>query len=198
MKPIDKKIVIGIAGGIGTGKSTILDYLKKEKKAYIIKADDLGHEVLKKGEKGYKEAIKHFGHELLNEEENIDNNKLARIIFENPNEKKWLENLVHPLVLEKIKKEIQKEDKLIVLETAIMFETKCNELCDYVLGILTDRNIRIERLISTRGYSREKCIKIMDNQMSDEDLKKRCDYILYNNENKDVFMREINDFFFAL
>ena len=216
--------IIGITGGVGSGKSTILNFLEKEYHARILMADNIGHEAFEKNTDTYKRITEHFGKEILDGQNEIDHVKLAAIIFKNKTEKEYLNNIIHPFVLDRIKHEIEKwnetitsnnidivaaskesesknksteTDKpsnisekknkkqesinLLVIETALMFETGCDNLCDEVWGVITDTEIRIERLMRDRGYSEEKARSIIRTQLSDEALKEKCNEIIINN-----------------
>ena len=175
------KKIIGITGGVGSGKSTVLNFLEKEYGAGILMADKIGHEAFEKDTETYKMIVDHFGKEILDDREEIDHTKLAAIIFINEKEKEYLNNIIHPYVLNRIKSEIENYDNLLIIETALMFETGCDKLCDEVWGVITDTDIRIERLIRDRGYSEEKARSIIRAQLSDEELKEKCTEIIINN-----------------
>ena len=218
------KKIIGITGGVGSGKSTILNFLEKEYGARILMADKIGHEAFEKNTNTYKKIAEHFGKEILDGQNEIDHVKLAAIIFKNKTEKEYLNNIIHPFVLDRIKHEIEKwnetitsnnidivaaskesesknksteTDKpsnisekknkkqesinLLVIETALMFETGCDKMCDEVWGVIADTEIRIERLMRDRGYSEEKARSIIRTQLSDEALKEKCNELIINN-----------------
>jgi dephospho-CoA kinase len=185
--------VIGVTGGVGSGKSTVLSFLKKNFDAEIFMADDVGHEVFVRGSDSFDRIVDHFGSEILDEDGEISRRALAECIFHNEKEKVFLDGIVHPYVIDRIRESIDdwririddldpadSEIHLFVLETALMFETGCDRFCEEVWGVFADAGQRIERLSSSRGYSEEKSRSIFSSQLSDEILRERCDRIVQN------------------
>ena len=102
---------------------------------------------------------------------------------------------MHPSVKKEIKERIRmwQAEPLVVVETALMFESGCDAYCDEVWGIFTDPEIRIDRLSKSRGYSREKSLSIMQKQMSYEELKQKCSHVLFNDEDPDKLWEQIKE-----
>ena len=174
--------VIGVAGGVGSGKSTVLDILRRNHDAVICMADELGHEVMRPGTAGFDKIRSAFGEAILSPEGEIDREHLARQVYRNPDQLRRLNAIVHPLVISEIRKRISERDRnrLFILETALLFETGCDQLCDEVWGVVTEDEIRIRRLKDSRGYSREKAESIMRNQHSNAALRTLCQRVLVN------------------
>ena len=177
--------VIGITGGVGCGKSMVLDLIKENFNAYIVKADDVARHVLDKGEEGYYKALDFFGDEILDENSQINRNRLAEIVFNDSEKLGVLNGIVHPVVKENIKKEISsvrscgKYDYFIV-EAALLFDDHYESFCDEVWYIYADYDVRVKRLIESRGYSLQKIAGIMGNQMSEEEIREKSDYVIDN------------------
>lgn len=177
--------VIGITGGVGCGKSAVLDLIKENFNAHIIKADDVGKTVLDKGTKGYKQVVELFGDDILDSNEEINRKKLADIVFNNPNKLMVLNSIVHPqvkkIIVEKIAycKCYENFDYFFV-EAALLFEDHYENFCDETWYIYSDIEQRKERLISGRGYTLEKINSILNNQMSEDEFKDRCDKVIDN------------------
>ncbi len=187
--------IIGITGGVGSGKSTVLDYLKNNYNAHIIMADEIGHEALEPGTKTHEMIIKHFGEKITDDNKTISHKKLADIIFNNDKERNYINSIIHPYALDRIKAELKKyndSDNMTVIETALMFETTCDGLCDEVWGVITDDEIRIDRLIKTRNYSREKAIALIASQLSNAELINKCDRIITNNDSYEELKENID------
>lgn len=187
--------IIGITGGVGSGKSTVLDYLKNKYKAHIIMADDIGHEALEPGTKTHEMIVEHFGQKITDDNKTISHKKLADIIFNNDKERNYINTIIHPYALDRIKAELKKyndSDNMTVIETALMFETTCDRLCDEVWGVITDDEIRIDRLINTRNYSREKAIALIASQLSNAELINKCDRIITNNDSYEELKENID------
>lgn len=174
--------VIGVAGGVGSGKSTVLDILRRKHDAVICMADELGHEVMRPGTVGFDKIRETFGEAILSPEGEINRELLARRVYCDPDQLGLLNAIVHPLVLSEIRRRISERDKsrLFILETALLFETGCDQLCDEVWGVVTEDEIRIRRLKDSRGYSREKAESIMRNQHSNDTLRTLCKKVLVN------------------
>ena len=185
------KKIIGITGGVGSGKSTVLSFLEKEYKAKVLIADRIGHTAFLKDSDTYRKIVNHFGEKILDEQGEVDHPTLAQIIFQDEKEKEFINSIIHPYALDKIKTEISiwKNDperesidpNLLIIETALMFETGCDKLCDEIWGVITDTNIRIDRLMKDRGYTEEKARSIIAAQISDEEIKNKCKVIVTNN-----------------
>ena len=112
-------MIIGITGGIGTGKSTVAHLLKK-KGATVIDADGIGWEIL---DQKKDQLVKVFGHQILNKDNQVDRKKLGKIVFKDHNKRIALEKIVHPLLLRELKKHIAKENsKSLVVDCALIYE----------------------------------------------------------------------------
>lgn len=189
-------MVIGIAGGVGSGKSTVLDMMKQEYPVRICMADELGHAALKKGTEAYEAVIDAFGEGILCEDAQIDRNMLADIVYQDREKLAVLNGIIHPYVKKEIHRQIGDcpPGYIFVLETAILFETGCDELCDEIWGVITEDGIRIRRLMQARGYTREKAEYIMKNQMGNGELAKRCRRLIVNDGDREELRRQIRTY----
>lgn len=188
-------MVLGITGGVGCGKSTLLSMLEKKKGAKVILADNLGHEVMEPGTECYEQIVTLLGSSILDETGHIKREKMAQIIYGDDEKRRQVNEIVHPSVKKEIKERIRmwQAEPLVVVETALMFESGCDAYCDEVWGIFTDPEIRIDRLSKSRGYSREKSLSIMQKQMSYEELKQKCSHLLFNDEDPDKLWEQIKE-----
>ena len=188
-------MVLGITGGVGCGKSTLLSMLEKKKGAKVILADNLGHEVMEPGTECYEQIVALLGSSILDETGQIKREKMAQIIYGDDEKRRQVNEIVHPSVKKEIKERIRmwQAEPLVVVETALMFESGCDAYCDEVWGIFTDPEIRIDRLSKSRGYSREKSLSIMQKQMSYEELKQKCSHVLFNDEDPDKLWEQIKE-----
>lgn len=188
-------MVLGITGGVGCGKSTLLSMLEKKKGAKVILADNLGHEVMEPGTECYEQIVTFLGSSILDETGHIKREKMAQIIYGDDEKRRQVNEIVHPSVKKEIKERIRmwQAEPLVVVETALMFESGCDAYCDEVWGIFTDPEIRIDRLSKSRGYSREKSLSIMQKQMSYEELKQKCSHVLFNDEDPDKLWEQIKE-----
>lgn len=177
--------VIGITGGVGAGKSKVLEYLEEKYNCQIILADKVAHMLEEKGQKCYEELTALLGEEILAPDKSIDKQKMARIIFADRDLLCKVNNIVHPAVKAFIVKTI--EDKRIegrldflFIEAALLIEDGYDAIVDELWYIHSDVDVRRERLKSTRAYSDEKIDKIIQKQLSEEEFRKHCKVIIDN------------------
>ncbi len=188
------KRVIGITGGVGSGKSTALMLLKEKYDAYICMADELGHRAMDQGTDAYIQIVKQFGPDILACNGEINRNALADIVYHDEGRLHCLNRIIHPYVKREIRKQMERcPARLFVLETAILFETGCDRLCDEVWGVIAGDEIRIARLMESRGYSREKAESIMRQQMSSGELAERCDLVLVNDGDRQELLDQLEN-----
>lgn len=175
-------MIIGITGGVGCGKSTVLKILQKDYDAKVLIADEIGHTAMQPGNEAYEEIREAFGAEILLSDGRVNRTALAEIVYADEKKLVRLNRIIHPYVLRVIRQRLSEWEKepLIVIETAILFETGCDALCEQVWGVITPREDRIRRLEKSRGYSVKRAEDIMSKQLSDEELAERCDRIIHN------------------
>lgn len=183
---------IGITGSIACGKSTITEYLKKLGYS-VIDADKIGHEVLK--EVNIKrELINVFGEKILSKDE-IDRKVLSTIVFNDKNNLKKLNSIVHPRIRELIV-EYQRilEDKSIqFLDVALLFETKFENLVDKVIVVHTDLEQQLKRLIERNKLTKKQALLRINSQIASKDKKKLADYVVDNSGDIESSYRQIDD-----
>ena len=178
--------IIGIMGGIGTGKSFVCDLLEQDYNAYVIKADNVGHRVMSKGNISYNLIVEYFGNSILNSTGEINRMLLGKIVFNNKKELDILNKFTHPYIYEIIEKDIADKsnifnnNKLIILEAALMLETGFNKLVNELWYVYSNINIRKKRLKKHRNYTDEKINNILSNQILDTEYKEVADYIIDN------------------
>lgn len=178
--------IIGVTGGVGSGKSKVLDYIKNNYNALIILTDEVAKNLEKRGEVCYEKIINTFGKTILNDKLEIDKNKLADIIFNNEMNLKLINNIVHPEVKKYILNIINNKTlsyDYIFIESAILIEAGYKEIIDELWYIYVKEDIRRERLKSTRNYSDNKIDNIMKKQLSENEFKKNADVIIDNTYN---------------
>jgi dephospho-CoA kinase len=175
--------ILGIVGGIGSGKSALADELVKLG-GYLIAADKLGHEALRQADiKG--RVIERWGRELLDTTGEIQRRALGRIVFADAAELRELEVMVFPYIGKRIHEEIAKANqhspaRFIVLDAAIMMETGWDKNCDRVIFVDVPKEIRLERLRRQRHWNAEEVGSREKAQMSVEEKRRRADAIIDN------------------
>ena len=167
-------IVLGITGGVGSGKSKVLYDLKDNHGAFVIEADKLAHTLMEPGQTIYQEVVKAFGRDILEEKDPyfIDRSKLGQIVFNDKDKLTTLNNISHPLVKKHIleviaEHRLQGKTKIFVIEAALLIQDGYDKICDEIWYIWVDKEERIKRLMAQRGYTREKCISMMNSQEDD-------------------------------
>lgn len=176
--------IIGITGGVGSGKSRVLSYMEEAYGAVICQADHVAWELQEPGKKCYAQIVEHFGNDILNDEGTINRRKLGEIVFGNQVELFVLNEIMHPAVKEAIVDRIQiereKNSKYFLIEAALLLEDGYNQICDEMWYIYTDENTRRFRLKESRAYSDEKIDAIMASQLSEEIFRKECQIVIDN------------------
>lgn len=195
-----KKIrVLGITGGVGAGKSTVLAYLERAYGARVILCDEVAKLLQEPGQICYQEMLELFGRDVLQTDGRFNRQKLAEKVFADPVLLEKLNQIVHPAVKQYVKSEIQtavegasasqnlpKSDgrggqpSLLVIEAALLLEDHYEELCDEIWYIDTRAEVRKERLKLSRGYSQERIAQMMANQKSDDFFRKHCQFTVDN------------------
>lgn len=189
--------IIGITGGVGAGKSTVLEYLEKNHGAYVVQADKVGHLVMEPGEECYRQVIALFGEQIIKSDKTIDRKMVSDVVFGHEEMRQKLDDIIHPAVKSYILDKIEVQKKagclLMVVEAALLLEDHYDAFCDKVWYIHTDREIRIERLMSSRGYTREKAENIIARQATEEFFREHADYIIQNNGDLDETWHQIEE-----
>ena len=193
-------IILGITGGVGSGKSRVLYDLKENYNAYIVEADKLAHELMQPDKSIYNEIVSTFGRSVLEEGTPyyIDREKLGSIVFNDSEKLTILNGIVHPLVKKEIKRQINEVRKsrkyrLFVIEAALLIQDGYNSICDEIWYIWVDAEERIRRLMKQRGYTREKCVSIIDSQETDEYYKKYANYTINNQNNYENSSKQLKE-----
>ncbi|WP_195978079.1 dephospho-CoA kinase [Blautia luti] len=178
-------ITIGITGGVGAGKSTVLDFLAEKYQAYVMKADEIGHLVMEPGQECYEPVIALFGKQIIKDDKTIDRRQVSDVVFSRPDMLERLNEIIHPAVKRYIRRQLelkrQQGQKICVVEAALLLEDHYQEFCDTIWYIHTDQEIRIRRLMENRGYTREKSISIIASQAPEEFFRANADYVVVNN-----------------
>ena len=172
-----KKKIIGITGGISSGKSNVSNIFKKL--GYkVIDSDLIYKELSKRPNACYKAILEEFGDEYLDSYLEINRAKLGKLIFTNNEAKLKLNSITHPLVLEEIKKEIDKSDGIIFLDIPLLFEAKMEYLCDKIICVYVPYEIELQRLIERDNISISYAKSKISSQMSLETKKDLSDYVI--------------------
>ena len=176
--------VIGITGGVGSGKSRVLSYIEEQYEAVICQADHVAWKLQEPGQICHTEIVKHFGNDILNGDQTINRGRLGQIVFGNSDKLLLLNQIMHPAVkayiLEWIASEKEKETEFFVLEAALLLEEHYNQICDELWYIYAEEHVRRLRLKESRQYSDEKINAIMRAQLPETTFRKYCHVVIDN------------------
>jgi len=177
--------IIGVTGGIGAGKSLVLEYLAQKYGAYVIYADQVANDLKLPGQKCYDKLVKLMGDDVLATDGTIDKAKMASKIFADKQLLTKINGIIHPAVKDYILRQIaekrQKEDvKLFIIEAALLIEDHYDEICDELWYIYADLAVRKKRLTESRGYSEQRIDGIVKEQLGDEEFRKYCRVVIDN------------------
>ncbi len=186
-------MLIGLTGGIGSGKSLAGDFFKS-KNIDVIDADDLAHNALDIKGEGYKKFLDIFGETFLDENSEIDRKALRKYIFQNPEMKNKLEEIVHPIVQNGILNFINNSNSIYrIIIVPLIAETNSSSFYDRVLAIDCKKEIQIERASKRDNSNEEQILKIIQSQASSEDRNKIANDVVENNDTKDEFLMNLED-----
>ena len=188
-------MIIGITGGISSGKSFFSNYLK-EKGFFVICADEISKKITEKNKSGYFEIIKNFDN-ILDANQNIDRKKLGNIIFSDFSKRKLLNEILHPIIKEEIKEQINIGKKTytnVFVDVPLLYEASFDDLCDYVVIVYCDKETQIERLIIRDSITREEALKKINSQMDLNEKVKLGNYVINNSFSKEKTLIEFEKF----
>ena len=175
---------IGVTGGVGAGKSTVLQHLKEAHNAFILEADKAGHLLMEPGGKCYEPVVRLFGDSVINPDGTLDRKKISDIVFQDENKLNALNRIIHPGVREYICECLERERNngrdLSVVEAALLLEADYQEFCDEVWYVYASEDVRIRRLAESRGYTEEKSRSVIRRQMTDEGFRAGADFVIDN------------------
>lgn len=189
---MNNKTIIGLTGGIGSGKSTVAKFFVNQG-VCVVDADQVARQVVEPGEPALLAIAEHFGDHLLTSEGLLDRAELRKIIFENPVQRSWLESLLHPIIRETIQEQLNQADsKYAILETPLLFETDQHQLVDISLLVDVPEKLQIERTMTRDNNTQQQVQNIMDAQMSREDKQQKADYIINNDRELEVVYKDLS------
>ena len=177
--------VLGITGGVGAGKSTVLSYLEKRYGARVILCDDVARMLQEPGEACYEPMKELLGEDVLRMDGSFDRKLVAERVFADGEMLKKLNGIVHPAVKKYVMDEIDEADRagtvsLMVVEAALLLEDHYDLLCDEIWYIYTENGARIRRLQESRGYSEERIRHMMKSQKPDGFFREHCQFVVDN------------------
>jgi len=193
-KKIENKILVGITGGIGSGKSEVCRMLSK--KGYKVIFADLMAKELYKSNKGLaRKVVGAFGKGILNYQGVISLTKLREVVFANKRNFKKINEIVHPTVIKTLIEHIRKlKQRVIIIESALVFDTAFHKYLDYTIMVYSNKKNRLERIMMRDGAKRNEIEKIMKYQLDEKIKIEKSDFIIVNNKSLEELSREVEFF----
>ena len=193
-------MVIGLTGGIGTGKSTVSQILK-DRGFPVIDLDVISHEVIEFSSVVEK-IVQNFGREVLDEDEagncTISRKKLGNIIFSDKKKRLALNSIMHPEILKVMHKKIleckSEKNKIIFVEVQLLFEVQWEKEFDYILLISAKKSTQIRRILERDKRSENDALNIINSQLPLDEKKKRSDFVIENDGNIEELKEKIDKF----
>ena len=175
--------IVGLTGGISSGKSTVSSYLK-QLKIPVINADEVARKVVEPNSQGAREIRKTFGSDVFEEDGSLNRQKLGSLIFSNAENRQKLDDLLQPLIkimiLDEIEEYRQKGENMIVLDLPLLFEKQYEELCEDIIVVYISKELQLERLMRRNQYTKQEALSRIDSQLSIEEKRKRATVLLDN------------------
>lgn len=187
-------LVIGLTGGIASGKTTVANLFKQQFKIDIVDADMVAREVVEPGTPGLTAIIEHFGSDIVRDDQMLDRAKLREKIFSNPEEKDWLNKLLHPIIREKMVEDLQQvTSDYALLVVPLLVENQLESLCDRVLVVDVDPETQISRTMKRDNVSEEQARAILVSQASRQQRLDMADDVVKNNPDDQDLLLQITD-----
>jgi dephospho-CoA kinase len=177
-------LIVGLTGGAASGKTAVSDVLREEG-AYIIDADQIARELVQPHGLAWNELVRTFGREILQEDGSIDRKKLADRVFVDPNQRKLLNQILHPLItgeMERRTREIGQKnpETIVVIDAPLLIEVGYHRRVDKLMVVTSTQAEQIERLKARDGINSEQALRILSSQMPVEEKVKLADFVIRN------------------
>ncbi|CAN6598491.1 dephospho-CoA kinase Cab5p [Trichomonascus vanleenenianus] len=193
-------LLLGLTGGIATGKSTVSKHLKKNHGLPIVDADVIARQVVEPGTKGYKRIVEHFGplcSDLLLEDGSLNRPALGRVVFGNEEERRYLGSIVHPAVRLEMARQVVvawiKGHRIVVLDVPLLFESKLDRFCGTSVAVVCDEGLELTRLLARDTHLTEEDAKNrINSQMPIDEKAHRADIAIRNDGTLEELYAEVD------
>ncbi len=188
--------LIGLTGGIATGKSLVTDYLQS-KGLFVVDADQLARQVVEPGRPAWREIREEFGEEFLQSDHTLNREKLGRDVFSRPDRRRRLEAIIHPRVLDAARKIIRPlldadPNRWVIFSVPLLFESGFDKMTERVVVVYADEAIQLQRLMERNGLTEPEARKRMEAQMTMEEKKSRADVVIDNSSAPAETLRQVD------
>ena len=194
-------LIVGLTGGIASGKSTIARALREEPGIAVVDADRIAWETYRPGTEVYKKLVERFGDGIVNAQGEIDRKKLGAIVFRDPEARRSLNDIVHPAVLSKLREIAQRErargTQVLVVEAALLLESPHvdRSFFDYYVLVAVDPEEQLRRLMERDGLPREEALRRVQAQTPQDEKLPRADFVLWSRGRPEDTVREAQALF---
>ncbi len=190
--------LIGITGGVGSGKSEVLKYIEEHYYCRVYLADQVAHEVKKPGQPCYRQLVGLLGKGVLSPDGSIDRTVMASRIFVDRKLLQKVNDIVHPAVQQYLMDRVEEarrdpRTELFFIEAALLIETGYKDIVDEMWYVYASEGTRRQRLIKERGYTDQRVTQIMRQQLSEEAFREKSDFILDNDGPLEECLRQIDE-----
>lgn len=179
-------LIVGLTGGVASGKTAVSEVLEEEG-AYIIDADQIARELVQPHEPAWNELVRTFGKEILQGNGSIDRKKLSEMVFVNPDQRKLLNQILHPLITEEMDRRTREigqknPEAIVVIDAPLLIEVGYHRRVDKLVVVTSTQTEQIERLKVRDGINSEEALRILSSQMPVEEKVKLADFVIRNEE----------------
>ncbi len=188
-----KQRIIGLTGGIATGKTTVANYLANAYNLPILDADIYAREAVAVNSPLLAQIVKRYGEKILLADGSLNRQKLGDIIFNNQQERLWIDNLIHPYVGDRLSREIKEISvQTLVLVVPLLFEAGMTDLVTEIWVVSCSQQQQLERLMQRNQLTLEQAQARISSQMPLKEKKKKADIVLDNNSNIEKVLQQVD------
>lgn len=188
-------LVIGLTGKTGAGKSTVASYLK-EKGCFVIDGDLVAREIVMPSSPALKELAEAFGKDIILEDGSLDRKALAQKAFSSAEGTALLNRITHPHIKARFEELLAKASKegfaVAVIDAAALLESDCKDLCEKIIVVHADEQIRLERILSRDRITYEQAMTRINGQKDDNYYLRQADIVIFNNADNEALFNEFN------
>lgn len=194
-------MIIGLTGGIATGKSTVTAMLR-ERGIPVIDADQIAREVVEPGKPAYEAIVEHFGRDILHPDETLDRKRLGEIVFSDESERQKLNAIVHPevrrVMLEEAKAAEQKGAPIVFMDIPLLFESKLQYMVEKIAVVYAPPEMQLARMMERDELEEEQARKRLRAQFPIEQKKQEADFLIDNSRTREETEQQVEEMLAAL
>lgn len=190
-------MIVGLTGGIGSGKSTVAQYFR-DCGVLVIDTDEISRQLLESDQPILKNVVQHFGPKILQKDGSLNRSKLRMIVFESETDRRWLENLLHPLIKEKVLQyskdqnaNTHKNNSYFIVEIPLLFEAKFEDVVDRILVVDCHSALQIERIQKRDATPIDVIQKIIQSQIDRSIRLRKADDVIENTGGREALKNKV-------